>query len=76
MVAASHVLENRVETEDHSRNHVLSYLLAAKGPGIEENSLFEEVAEVYVSISAGEPLLALTSSLHEFRAPNPTCLKW
>ena len=65
MVAASHILENRVETEDHSTNHVLPYLLAARGLGIEEKSTFEEVVEAYVSISAGDTLLALTSSLHE-----------
>lgn len=75
MVAACHILENRVETEDHSRNHLLPYLHAARGPGIEENSTFEEVAEMYVSFGAGEPLLALTSSLHESQTQNLTCLK-
>ena len=75
MVAASHIVENRVETEDHSRIHVLPYLLAARGLGIEEKSTFEEVVEAYVSISTGDKLLALTPSLHESQTQNPACLK-
>ena len=56
--AASHILEDRIEKEDHSWNHVLSYLLTARNPRRGKKPTFEEVAEAYVLISVGEPLLA------------------
>ena len=59
MAAASHILEDRIDKENHSRNLVSFYSLTVRDPGIEKKFTFEEVAEAYVLISAGEPILAM-----------------
>ena len=48
MAAASHILEDKIENENRSRNLVSVYLLTVRDPGIEKKSTFEEVAEAYV----------------------------